>query len=68
MQNLVWFLGHLYEIGYLADCLGIPTAVLLTLTLGVLGDMVVLKTRNVLGLAGAHFVLNLVLSVYLRHL
>lgn len=68
MQNLVWFLGHIYEIGYLADCLGIPMAAALTLALGILGDMVVLRTRNVVGLAVAHLLLNLILSVYLRYM
>ncbi len=68
MQNLAWFLGHIHEIRLLTDCLGVTMAVGLTLTLGILGDVVVLRTRNVLGLAAAHFLLNIVLSVYLRYL
>lgn len=68
MQNLVWFLAHIYEIGLLTDCLGVTMAVGLTLTLGILGDVVVLRTRNVMGLAAAHFLLNVVLSIYLRYL
>lgn len=68
MQNFVWFLGHIYEIGLLTDCLGVTMAVGLTLALGVLGDVVVLRTRNVMGLAAAHILLNVVLSVYLRYL
>ena len=68
MQNLVWFLAHIHEIGLLTDCLGVTMAVGLTLTLGILGDVVVLRTRNVMGLAAAHFLLNVVLSVYLRYL
>jgi membrane protease YdiL (CAAX protease family) len=68
MQNLVWFLGHINEIKLLVDCLGVAMAVGLTLTLGILGDVVVLRTRNVMGLAFAHIILNVVLSVYLRYL
>jgi len=67
-QNLVWFLGHIQEINLLSNCLGFWTAVGLTLTLGVLGDVIALKTRNVLGLALAHILLNVVLTVYIRSL
>lgn len=68
MQNLVWFVGHVHEITMLVDCLGAPGAIGLTLTLGIVGDMIVLKTRNVLGLAIAHVLLNVVLGMYLRQL
>jgi membrane protease YdiL (CAAX protease family) len=68
MQNLIWFLGHIHEIRLLADCLGVVMATVLTLTLGIVGDMIVLRTRNVIGLAIAHFLLNVVLAIYLRNL
>lgn len=68
MQNLVWFLGHIPEIKLLSSCLGVEMATILTLTLGIVGDMVVLRTRNVIGLAVAHFLLNVVLAIYIRHL
>lgn len=68
MQNLIWYLGHIHEINLLAACLGIPLATSLTLTLGILGDMIVLRTKNVIGLAIAHILLNIVLSIYIRHL
>lgn len=68
MQNLIWFLGHIHEIRLLTDCLGVTLATALTLTLGVVGDMIVLRTRNVIGLAIAHFLLNVVLAIYLRNL
>lgn len=67
MQNLVWFIGHITEIYFLANCIGMFNAVSLTLILGVLGDIVVLRTRNVLGLVLAHFLLNVVLTVYMRN-
>lgn len=68
MQNLVWFVGHIHEINLLVDCLGAPGAIGLTLALGIVGDVIVLRTRNVLGLAIAHILLNVVLGIYLRHL
>lgn len=66
MQNAIWYLGHVQEIRLLADCLGVGGATLLTLTLGIGGDMVVLRTRNVIGLCIAHVLLNVILTVYLR--
>lgn len=66
MQNLIWFAGHGQEIKQLADCLGVASAAVLTLTLGILGDIIVLRTGNVLGLAIAHVMLNIILAVYLR--
>lgn len=68
MQNLIWFLGHIAEIKLLTDCLGVAMATVLTLTLGIVGDMIVLRTRNVVGLAIAHFMLNVVLVIYLRQM
>ncbi len=68
MQNLIWYLGHIHEINLLSDCLGTAMATALTLTLGILGDIIVLRTRNVIGLAIAHFMLNIVLSIYIRQL
>jgi hypothetical protein len=68
IQNLVWFLGHLHEINLLSNCLGMYPAIGLTLVLGIVGDVVALKTRNVVGLAVAHVLLNVSLSFYLRQL
>lgn len=68
MQNLGWFAGHLFEINLLASCLGLGWAVALTLTLGILGDLIVLRTRNVVGLAIAHVLLNVILNLYIRSL
>lgn len=66
IQNLFWYLGHVQEVQTLATCLGLPAALGLTLTLGFLGDIVALRTRNVLGLALAHIVLNVALTLYIR--
>jgi membrane protease YdiL (CAAX protease family) len=68
MQNVLWYLGHREEINLLVDCLGVWLATTLTLTLGILGDIVVLRTRNVVGLALAHILLNVILGAYLRFL
>jgi hypothetical protein len=68
MQNLVWFTGHLHEIKLLSNCLGMTQAILLTLTLGIIGDIIVLRTRSLVGLAVAHFLLNVVLTFYIRQL
>ena len=68
IQNLTWYLGHIHEINLLTGCLGYASALGLTLTLGILGDVVALRTRNVLGLAFAHILLNIVLSLYIRQL
>ncbi|MGQ0720357.1 MAG: CPBP family glutamic-type intramembrane protease [Candidatus Eiseniibacteriota bacterium] len=66
MQNVFWILGHGYEIRALSACLGAPAAYGLFLALGVLGDAIALRTRNVLGLALAHVLLNVVMILYLR--
>ena len=68
VQNLTWYLGHIHEINLLTNCLGYGNALLLTLVLGILGDVIALKTRNVVGLAIAHVLLNVVLLVYIRQL
>jgi hypothetical protein len=67
-QNLTWYLGHIHEINLLSGCLGYAGALGLTLTLGILGDVIALRTRNVVGLAIAHILLNVVLSIYIRQL
>ena len=68
VQNLTWYLGHIHEIGLLENCLGYYQALGLTLTLGLLGDAIALKTRNVIGLSIAHILLNVVMVSYMRHL
>jgi len=67
LQNLTWYLGHIHEIDLLSNCLGYWYAVALTLTLGILGDVIALKTRNIIGLAMAHVLLNITLTVYIRY-
>lgn len=68
IQNLTWYLGHIHEINLLTNCLGYMNALGLTLILGIVGDVIALKTRNVVGLAIAHVLLNVALLIYIRQL
>jgi hypothetical protein len=68
MQNTFWFWGHVYEVALLSNCVGWWVGAGLFLALGVLGDMVALKTRNVVGLALGHVLLNVVMVLFIRQL
>lgn len=68
MQNVAWFAGHVEEIDMLTNCLGFWGAAGLTLTLGLLGDVIALKTRNIVGLSIAHVLLNVILTFYIKSL
>jgi hypothetical protein len=68
MQNVFWLFGHTHEIRVLESALGQAGAFGLFLLLGVLGDGIALRTRNVLGLALAHVVLNVVMIIFIRSL
>lgn len=68
VQNALWYLGHISEIAQLSGCLTLWGAIGLTLTLGILGDIVALKTRNILGLAIAHILLNVTMMIFIRNL
>lgn len=66
VQNALWYLGHISEIAQLSGCMTVWGAVGLTFTLGILGDIVALRTRNVVGLAIAHVLLNVTMMVFIR--
>lgn len=68
VQNALWYLGHMSEITQLSGCLTLGGAIGLTLTLGVLGDIIALKTRNIMGLAIAHILLNITMMIFIRNL
>ena len=68
MQNVVWVFGHLYEIKLFANSLGYPVAAGMIVVTGLLGDVVALRTRNVIGLALAHVFLNLLMVIFIRQL
>jgi hypothetical protein len=67
MQNVFWLLGHTHEIKVLTSVFGTAGAVGLFVLIGVLGDSIVLKTRNVVGLAIGHILLNVAMITYLRN-
>jgi membrane protease YdiL (CAAX protease family) len=67
-QNVAWVFGHLYEIRLFAHSLGYPVAAGMIVVTGLLGDIVALRTRNVVGLALAHVLLNLAMVLFIRSL
>ncbi len=67
-QNITWLVVHLYEIAILGPSMGILGALGLTIGLGILGDIVALKTKNIIGLGIGHIFLNLAFFGYLRFL
>lgn len=67
-QNITWLIVHIYEIVLLGPSLSIFGALALTITLGVLGDVVALKTKNIIGLGIGHIYLNIAFFGYVRFL
>ena len=65
-QNFTWFMLHVYEIELLNSYIGYTGAILLTLTLGILGDMIALKTKSIIGLMLGHVILNLAIILAAR--
>ncbi len=63
LQNIIWFIIHLYEIILLIPYIGLLGSILLTLFLGISGDFIALYTRNIYGLMLGHFVLNLMIAI-----
>jgi hypothetical protein len=66
VQNIVWLGIHLYEISILSPSMTLFGAVGLTITLGVCGDLVVIKTKNIIGLGIGHMFLNIAFFSYVR--
>lgn len=65
-QNIVWFTSHIYELEFLRGAMTLVNAVILTVALGLLGDLVAIKTKNIIGLCTGHIFLNLVFFSYVR--
>lgn len=59
VQNIIWFLIHIYEIIALKEYVSVYLAILLTIFLGVMGDIVAIKSRTVTGLVIGHILLNI---------
>ncbi len=68
IQNMSWFTIHIYEVQLLQYYMGLWGAIALTLILGIGGDLVALKTRNLYGLMLGHFVLNIQIAMAARGL
>ncbi len=66
IQNLVWLSAHIYEVLILESSLTIVGALGLTIGIGILGDIIVFKTKNVIGLGVGHIVLNLIFFSFVR--
>ena len=66
IQNITWLAIHLYEVALLTPAMGFTGALALTVTLGLLGDIAVLKTKNIIGLGVGHIFLNIAFFGYIR--
>ncbi|MFN8178793.1 MAG: hypothetical protein U0167_12765 [bacterium] len=66
MQNIFWMFGHAHEIRMIAGAFGMPGAIALNIFLGLVGDSIVLRTRNVVGIGIAHALLNVAMIIYMR--
>ena len=66
MQNVFWLFGHTHEIQVLTSALGQVGAIGLFVLLGLLGDTIALRTRNVVGLGLAHILLNVAMITLIR--
>jgi hypothetical protein len=47
-QNIFWLASHIYELSFLAPSMTLAGALALTLSLGILGDIVAIKTKNII--------------------
>lgn len=67
LQNVVWFTIHIYEIILLANYISYTLAILMTLFLGITGDLIAFKSKSVYGLMIGHFLLNLMIMADARY-
>ncbi len=66
VQNLTWFIIHIYEIVLLIPFIGLTGAILLTLFLGIVGDIIALESENIIGLIFGHILLNMMVMLTAR--
>jgi hypothetical protein len=64
VQNILWFIFHYYEIILLDPYVGWLNAFLLSLYLGLVGDIIALKTKSVVGLMLGHSLFNLTFVMF----
>ncbi len=58
-QITVWMVGHVYELFWLKNLMGVEGALLFITVSGIVTGFVYLKTKNVLGFMFGHWLLNL---------
>lgn len=58
-QIIVWMIGHVYELFWLKNLMGIGGALLFIIVSGIITGFVYSKTKNVLGFMFGHWLLNL---------
>lgn len=63
-QNIAWIVGHVYEIFWLDELMGLEGAVLFIIFSGFLTGLVYAKTKNTLGLMFGHWLMNLAVAVF----
>ncbi len=59
IQVIAWMMGHVYELFWLKNLMGIGGALLFIAVSGIVTGFVYLKTKNVLGFMFGHWLLNL---------
>lgn len=64
VQNIVWVVGHVYEIFWLDELMGLEGAALFIIFSGFLTGLVYAKTKNTLGLMFGHWLMNLAVAVF----
>ena len=64
VQNILWFIFHYYEIILLEPYIGWTNAFILTLFLGLVGDIIAFKTKSVIGLMLGHSLFNLTFVLF----
>ncbi|MCG3217920.1 MAG: CPBP family intramembrane metalloprotease [Candidatus Heimdallarchaeota archaeon] len=64
VQNTLWFVFHYYEIILLEPYIGWLNAFVLSLYLGLVGDIITLKTKSVIGLMIGHSLFNLAFVLF----
>ena len=65
-QNLIWLIIHIYEIDILTQYISLGQAILMTLFLGIAGDLLALRTKSIFGLMVGHSLLNFIIILGAR--
>ncbi len=66
VQNVYWFLFHIFEILALFRYIGIFGTFLYIFLVGFIGDLIAYKYKSVIGLMVGHFALNVLIVIFAR--